>query len=244
MRQTIDSGGDGGRGRLAAAVIVAARDEAERLGATLAALAEAFPGAPLWVADDGSRDRTAEIAAGCGADVATTGRALGKGGAVTLAARRALSALPGAERDVWVLCDGDLGASAARLAPLAEEVAAGRAELATAIFARRRGGGFGIALAFARWAIRRGCGLRVRAPLSGQRALTRGTLERVLPFAAGYGMEVAMTIDAVRAGARVAELELDLEHRASGRSPRGFAHRARQLGDAVRAYVRRGRRRG
>src|SRR5207249_10231021 len=36
------------------AVIVTARNEADRLGATLRALREAFPGAGLWVADDAS----------------------------------------------------------------------------------------------------------------------------------------------------------------------------------------------
>jgi hypothetical protein len=58
----------------------------------------------------------------------------------------------------------------------------------------------------------------------------------VLPFAHGFGMEVGMTIDAVRAGHRVVEIELDLAHRASGRTLGGFAHRARQLRDSMRAY--------
>jgi len=48
-----------------------------------------------------------------------------------------------------------------------------------------------------------------------------------------------MTIDAVRAGSRVAEVELDLVHRATGRTPAGFAHRGRQLVDFVRVYLAR-----
>jgi hypothetical protein len=52
-------------------------------------------------------------------------------------------------------------------------------------------------------------------------------------------MEVGMTIDAVRAGYRVREYELDLSHRATGRSFAGFAHRARQLADFSRAYAAR-----
>ena len=64
----------------------------------------------------------------------------------------------------------------------------------------------------------------------------------VLPFAPGYGMETAMTIDAVRAGYRLREIELDLEHRATGRNLGGFLHRARQLRDIARAYLSRGRR--
>ena len=52
-------------------------------------------------------------------------------------------------------------------------------------------------------------------------------------------MELGMTIDAARGGARVAELELALSHRVNGRTPAGFAHRGRQLFDLVRAYGRR-----
>ena len=52
-----------------------------------------------------------------------------------------------------------------------------------------------------------------------------------------------MTIDAVRGGYRLREYELDLEHRASGRSARGFLHRGRQLADFVRVYLSRRRER-
>jgi hypothetical protein len=66
-----------------------------------------------------------------------------------------------------------------------------------------------------------------------------GALAQLLPFAEGYGMEVGMTIDAVRAGMRVGEIELDLSHLATGRTPAGFLHRARQLVDVARAYAAR-----
>lgn len=227
---------------------MAARNEAPRIAATLAGVREALPGASVWVADDGSRDATAEIAAAAGAHVVGGGRAIGKGGAVTAAARAALAreGALAAERGqplVFVLCDGDLGSSARELGALAELVARRDAELAVAAFTRRLGGGVGLARGFARWAIRRRCGLEVSAPISGQRALSAQALADVLPFAHGYGMELGMTIDAVRAGHRVVELPLDLDHRSSGRTPAGFAHRARQLVDFVRAYAARRNRR-
>jgi glucosyl-3-phosphoglycerate synthase len=43
----------------------------------------------------------------------------------------------------------------------------------------------------------------------------------------------------VRAGFCFRELQLDLEHRATGRTPAGFLHRARQLRDIARAYIAR-----
>jgi glycosyltransferase involved in cell wall biosynthesis len=225
-------------------IIVAAYNEAERIGATLEALARAFPGAPLWVADDGSTDRTSRIASETGARVVRSEPVIGKGAAVTQAALEALSDISASERGsdestVYVLCDGDLGASAAQLAVLAEAVRRGDTDVAVAAFARRVGGGFGLAVGFARWAIRRRCGLETTAPISGQRALSASAMRDVLPFAPDFGMEVGMTIDAVRAGHRVAELELDLDHRATARTPAGFAHRARQLADFIRVYLAR-----
>jgi glycosyltransferase involved in cell wall biosynthesis len=226
------------------AIIVTAYNEAPRIGATMDALAAAFPGAPVWVADDGSTDATALLARQAGARVVRSERMIGKGGAAATAAREALRhahADTGTEEQesIFVLCDGDLGESAVELSKLADAVRRGDADMVVAVFATRVGGGVGLAVAFARWAIRRRCGLALRAPISGQRALRGSALEDVLPFAAGFGMEIGMTIDASRAGHRISELELDLSHRATGRTFAGFAHRARQLIDFVRVYFAR-----
>jgi hypothetical protein len=80
-------------------------------------------------------------------------------------------------------------------------------------------------------------GLRVREPLSGQRALTGKALETVRPLALGFGLETAMTIDAARAGLRVVEVPAELRHRPTFRDLRGFAHRGRQGWDILRAVV-------
>lgn len=221
----------------AVAAIVAARNEAERIGATLGALRDALPGTALWVADDASEDGTAEAAMLAGAQVVSRGRPHGKGANVGAAVEAALSAEPPPQ--LVLLCDGDLGSSAASLGELVEAVQRGECDLAVAAFSRRVGGGFGVALGFARWAIRRRCGLETTAPISGQRALRVETLRAALPFADGYGMEVGMTIDVIRAGFRLQEYELDLSHRATGRSLAGFVHRARQLADFARVYLSR-----
>jgi len=222
------------------AVVAAARNEADRVGEAVAALRSAFPGAAIWVADDASTDGTAELAMAAGARVVSRGRPHGKGGNVTAAAEAALSGEPPPR--VVLLCDADLGGSAAELGSLVEAVERGECDLAVAAFANRVGGGFGIALRFARLAIRRLCGFDAKAPISGQRAMRVEVLRATLPFARGYGMEIGMTVDAVRAGYRVGEHELDLSHRATGRTLGGFLHRARQLRDFTRAY--RARRRG
>lgn len=220
------------------AVIVTARDEDERLAETLAALGRAFPGARVIVADDGSHDGTAALARASGAEMVSAARRLGKGGAATLAARAVLADAERQPRTV-VLCDADLGPSAAALPALVAALDEDEGDLIVAAFARRRGGGFGLVRAASRRAISRAtAGLRPRAPLSGQRALRAEHLHALLPFAPGFGMETAMTIDAHRAGLRLAEVELPLAHRATGRDVAGFLHRARQLVDVLRVAGR------
>ncbi len=220
-------------------MIVAARNEADRIGETVVALRDAFPGAAIWVADDASTDGTAEVAMAAGAQVVSRGRPHGKGANVTAAAEAALG--EGDAPGLILLCDGDLGGSAARLAPLVAAVEEGECDLAVAAFGHRAGGGFGLALGFARWAIRRLCDFEAGAPISGQRAMRAEALRATLPFARGFGMEIGMTVDAVRAGCRVGELELDLTHRHTGRTPSGFVHRGRQLLDFIRVYRARSR---
>jgi glycosyltransferase involved in cell wall biosynthesis len=219
------------------AVVVSAYNEAERLGETLAAVRDAFPGARVMVADDFSTDATPQIAAQAGAELVRAHKHLGKGGANTLAVGRLLEGTP----PTVVLCDGDLGASARELPRLVEALERDEGDLAVATFARRVGGGFGFAVGFSRWAIRRRTGgaLEPLAPISGQRALGPDVVPAVLPFAPGFGMETAMTIDAHRAGFRLVEVELPLEHRATGRTAAGFVHRFRQLLSFARVYVSR-----
>jgi hypothetical protein len=201
-------------------VLIAARDEETRIGATVESLRRAFPDAEVVVADDGSRDSTAAAAGEAGARVVRLPR-LGKGQALTLGEREAR---PGR----LLLCDSDLDGD---LEPLLED----GADLTIAAFAERQGGGFGIAKRAARALIRAGSGFSAREPLSGQRALSPAAREACFPLAPGFGCEVRMTIDAVRAGLDVRERELPLRHRPTGRDLGGFLHRGSQLLDAVLA---------
>ena len=219
-------------------VIIAAHNEADRIGASLAGLAEVFPGARIIVADDASTDSTVEVAEAGGAEVVRAPRNLGKGGNATLAADLLLGGDPD-DSEMVLLADADLGTSADRLRGLVEAVERGDGELAVAVFARRVGGGFGLALGTAARIIRSKTGLEPAAPISGQRAMRVEVLRKVVPFAHGFGMETAMTIDAHRAGYRLVEVELDLEHRATGKTAAGFAHRARQLADIARVWFSR-----
>src|SRR5439155_13690343 len=136
-------------------ILLAARDEAGRIGETVGALRARIPGAEVIVADDGSRDGTAAEAEAAGATVLRL-RRRGKGQALSAAER---AAPPGR----LLLVDADLRGDPG---PLLESAA----ELAIARFARRQGGGFGIAKRTGAALIRLASGFEAREPLSGQRA--------------------------------------------------------------------------
>jgi hypothetical protein len=203
-----------------AAILVAARDEEQTIAVTVAALQAQFPTAEVVVADDGSRDATAAEAERVGARVVRLPRR-GKGQALSLAEREAPAG-------AIVLADADLVGD---LRPLATT----DADVAIAVFAEPRGGGFGLAKGVAWILVRARSGFEAREPLSGQRALSVEARERCFPLAPGFGCEVRLTIDAARAGLCLAEVELPLSHQATRRDLRGFAHRARQLVDALLA---------
>jgi glucosyl-3-phosphoglycerate synthase len=223
--------------------LVAAKDEAQRVGATVRALRE-LPGVTeVLVVSDGSTDATAARALQAGAHCLDLPRNLGKGGAVNAG----LAALMGrvAERvspepAALLLADADLAETAGRLGRLLEPVLAGEADLAIADLPPQPGaGGFGVAMGLARWGMERATGRRMAEPLSGQRAIRWEALPALLPFAPGFGIEVGMTIDALRAGLRVVEVEVDLHHNPTGKDLSGILHRARQARAITRELTRR-----
>lgn len=202
--------------------IVPAKDRADSVAATVRALLALDGVDQVLVVDDGSIDDTSAEAVGAGAEVLRLPRNLGKGGAVA----EAVEATP--EADVYLLIDADVGDYASEASALLRPVLEDRADLVIGVLPSPGSkGGFGNVRRFSRWGIRRACGLDTRAPLSGQRAVRAEHL-RGLRASGRFGLEVAMTIDAVRGGARVIEVDVAMEHRHTGRSVSGFRHRGAQ----------------
>jgi len=99
--------------------------------------------------------------------------------------------------------------------------------------------GFGLALRTARWGVARLTGRVLEAPLSGQRAFASAHVPLLSPLEPGFGLEVGLDIDALRAGLRVVEVPTSMAHAATGRDWAGFRHRGRQLVHILRALWRR-----
>lgn len=231
------------------ACVIPAKNEESTIAATVAAAGE-LPGvATVIVVDDGSNDATSQHATAAGAVVVGHDRNRGKAAAIESGVN-ALGVLE--QRDnqpeatALVLLDADLGESAAGAAPLIAPVVAGEAALTIGVLPSQTtddgspAGGHGIVMNTARRGIEELCGFSARAPLSGQRCITRRAFELASPLAAGFGIEVGMTIDVVRAGLTVQEVDIDVRHRATGNDLAGQLHRAKQLKDVTRALTARG----
>jgi glycosyltransferase involved in cell wall biosynthesis len=220
------------------AVIIPAANEADRIAATVKAAA-ALPGVDLVVVvDDGSRDQTGRVARAAGARVVRHSRNRGKAAAMETGAEAVRLLDDDATPRHLLFLDADLGRTAAAAAPLVEPVRAGEADMTIAVFTTRvKLGGHGLVVRLSREGIRRATGLELAQPLNGQRCLTRAAFEAARPLAHGFGVETALTIDLVRKGYRVTEVEVDMAHRATGTDWRAQLHRAIQLRDVARALA-------
>jgi hypothetical protein len=226
------------------AVVIPARNEYDRIRATVRAAAR-IPGVDIVVVvDDGSADGTASAAASAGAIVTRHARRRGKAAALETGAEtvRVVEAERARHHGPWHLLflDADLGETAERAWPLAEPVLAGRADMTIAIFAQRvRRGGHGLVLGLAGAGTEHMTGWRPTEPLNGQRCLTRAAFEAARPLAPGWGAETGMTIDLLRKGMRIVEVTVPLSHRATGTDLSSQLHRAHQLVDVTRALANR-----
>jgi glycosyltransferase involved in cell wall biosynthesis len=225
------------------AVVIPAREESDRIGGTVRA-AVGLPGVDLvLVVDDGSQDQTRALAERAGAAVVSHPRPRGKGAAMETGAEavRLLDHREGraAPRHLLFL-DADLGDTAQHAGPLAEPVRRGEADMTVAVFSSTlKLGGHGFVVKLSGAGIERATGWRPAQPLNGQRCLTRAAFDAGRPIAGGFGAETALTIDLLRRGMRVTEVEVPLAHRATGTDWRAQLHRARQFADVGRALARR-----
>jgi hypothetical protein len=191
--------------------VVPARDRAGTIAGTVGALRSVADVSRVLVVDDGSADDTGAVARAAGADVLSLEHPVGKGGAV----RAAVDATPDA--DVYLVVDGGSGSTASLADRLLDPI---REDLADVVLGVQPAGDRRPRLSerMARRGMRRACGWSPTAPPSGDAAVRAAHL-RDLPAADRSGFEVALSVDAVRAGARVVEVVVPDEPAGAGARP-------------------------
>ncbi len=219
-------------------VVVPALNEAASVGAVVQDVRAHAAGAQVLVVDDGSTDRTAEIARAAGALVVRLPINLGVGGAMRAGFRYAVRH----DYDVVVQIDGD-GQHDARHIP---DLVAGLTRSDVVIGARFAGAGDYVMRGPRRWAILVLAHLLGRIsrttltdPTSGYRAASRRAI-RV--FAVHYPAEylgdtVESLVIARRLGLSVSQVPVAMRPRAQGRASQGAFSAALYLGRASAAMA-------
>ncbi len=215
-------------------ILIPAYNEADCIRATIESAKKISGIEKIVVIDDGSSDDTSKLALEAGAEVVRIENNCGKGAALNFGVSKYRA-------DIYLLLDADLGDSAANAGELLAPVLHGDADMTISVIKSPEGhkGGFGLVKGLARWAVRRYGGTEISAPISGQRAVKREIIEAVGGFDERFGVEVALTIDALKEGFRIIEIPLEIRHKVTGRNLKGFIHRGRQFKDIVKAVWRR-----
>jgi glycosyltransferase involved in cell wall biosynthesis len=208
---------------MTATVLIPAYNEEATIAKVVRVAKEA--GFPVVVADDGSKDRTAQEAERAGAKVVRLGENRGKGGAIA-------EGLKAVATPLVLLLDADLlGLKPEHLHALLAPVARGEAEMTVGVF---RGGRLSTDLA-----------MRLTPFLSGQRALATEALKGVPGLAgARYDLELLLTRHARARGWRVRYLPLPGVSQVMKEEKRGllkgFLHRLRMYWEILRYRLKAG----
>ena len=202
--------GAGGRG---VAVLVPCYNEEPTVARVVARFREELPGARVYVFDNNSTDRTAELAAAAGAAVFTE-RRQGKGYVVQSMFRQV-------DADFYVMVDGDDTYPAEAVHELLAPVVAGEADMSVGSRLHERSQSqFKRRNRMANRLVRSTLNFIFRVELtdilSGYRAFSREFVKGLPLFGGGFEIETELTIKAVERGYRLTEVPVDLTHRPEG----------------------------
>lgn len=215
-------------------VIIPAYNEKDYIEKTISAILLWSVSLEIIVVDDGSTDNTGTIVSDLKSvnkniNLITLEKNSGKGNAL-------MNGIKYAEGSILIFLDADLGNSAQYAINLIYPIKDDEADMTIAILpSTNKKAGFGMVKTLAREGIYYFTGYSPIAPLSGQRAIRKDKIDKINRFSPGFGIEVGLTIDALRNGLRILEIELPLKHRDSKRDIAGFLHRGKEFLDVLRA---------
>lgn len=212
-------------------VIIPAYNECDRIENTVEAIKCIENVGKIIVVDDASTDGTADIVEKLDVTLVRMKQNGGKGKAI----REGLRLL---ENEAVALIDGDLGSSARELSKLMLPVLEGNADFTIAKFGKaKKKGGFGLVKQLAKKGVYFYTKQEIDTTLSGQRVYRREVVDSISYIPDRFGIEVAMTVEALRQGYKLVEVEVEMTHAETGRDISGFVHRGRQFWDILKTLI-------
>lgn len=179
------------------------------------------------VINDGSNDKTKDLVKNYPVILLDLKKNTGKGNAVTKGIKESRG-------DILVIIDADLGESVSEIKKLVMPLIEDKFEATVAVIPIN-GGGLGIVRKLATIGMKYMTDKTMAAPLSGQRAIKRETIFKLLPLQEGFGLEMGLNISLIKGKIRFSEIECNFKHRVTGHDYYGYKHRYKQFIDILRA---------
>lgn len=204
-------------------VVVPVYNEGDRIEKTIKSLKKVDLIDEILIINDGSTDNTAEVIEKLGVSVVTLEKNMGKGYAMK-------KAMDQEDYGYLAFVDGDLGETSNEVRRLIEPVISNKVDFTIAKFPNpSTKGGFGFVKTLARKGVYFHTKIKMNTSLSGQRVYKKQVIKDMEYIPMDFGIEVAMTIQALNNGYRFEEVPVTMTHRYSTRSLKGFKHRGQQF---------------
>lgn len=205
--------------------LIPAYNEEERIVNTIKAIKKSRYINRIIVVDDGSKDNTAKKSLDNNVEVIKLKHNRGKGSALNYGIKKILN-----NDGIIVFLDADLEHSAWEADKLIFPILNNQCDVTIARFKSPKiKGGFGLVRSLAKYGVKYFTNVEIDSSLSGQRAFKSEVLRNINYLPNQYGVEVSMTIDILKFGYSIKEVDVEMTHRETGRNIRGFIHRGRQF---------------
>ena len=209
-------------------IIIPAYNEENKIKDTLESIKDIKEIDEIIVVDDGSSDKTSEVAKSVKSDkinVITQSQNRGKGYALNNGLKEAMK-----KADIIGFLDGDLGNTASEVEKLITPIINNKCDVTIAKFPpAKKKGGLGFVKNLAKESVKEMTGVELTSTLSGQRIFKKEVLEIFDEIPFGYGVEVGMTIDILKNNFKIEEVLVNMTHSETGRDLKGFIHRGKQF---------------
>lgn len=194
------------------AVIIPAYNEEKTIANVVNEYRKALPEAAVYVGDNNSVDRTAELAHKAGAVVIPCEKQ-GKGNAV----RKMFDEI---EADIFIMIDADETYSAANVRDLIRPVAEGKAEMVVGARKQISEKAFSFSHKVGNFVLtnilNRFFKVNLKDILSGYRVMSRRMVDELILLADGFEIEAEVTIRALQDKFRIIEIPIDYRNRPEG----------------------------
>lgn len=216
-------------------IVIPVYNEEKNIGKTIEGLKNISIIDDIVVVDDGSTDNTLEVLSDFDVKVISLGTNHGKGYAM----KKAIEEL---ECDIIGFVDGDVGKTSSEVEKLIKPVLQDNTDFTIARFpsASRNAnikGGFGLVKKLAKKGVYYYTGKAIDTSLSGQRVYKKEVVDKMMYIPNHYGIEVAMTVQAINNGYTFKEIPVNMTHRYTDRSLKGFKHRGKQFLDILKSLI-------